>query len=394
MASSIRALTLTLNDTQIRNLNATPVTCIRAPGAGKGIFVWYATFAWSGGVAYTLPGTPVSLSLATPAQRAASEASGYYTRPIAGLLDSADPLLAFGVFDGFVGYDNSALNAPADAIDPALLHNQPLQIAYDGDAGGECTDGDAANTLSVHIYYSIIPVPTPPPPFSPAAIANVLWLDAIDLGLTNGAAVPEWDAASGSVASLAQPTSGNQPTYHTSGIPAGAFVAISDTPDSQWLTAALGSAVLPPGDFYIHLTLSVIDFFSYNSVLLIGGDTAESPSTAFTLYIHNQMLSFELIDGADYDFDTTLSTTTWYQIEIMYQSGVFSAAIGGIDESTTHTLAFTPPSSDTVITLGNDRPLYSDDGNVNIASLVIHSGSITSDQRAAMRSYITERYGV
>lgn len=152
-----RVATVTLNNAQIIGLGAgNGITVIAAPGAGKGIAVFLAVLRIHiVGTGYTGGTSDAGVILAESGLAQVHHTSLLPTPGLGSVGDyvaTLSPALTVGVFPST--WESSALSTVDSLSD---YENKPVVIT-DANLDGAYTGGNAANTLTVTVFYAIIDV--------------------------------------------------------------------------------------------------------------------------------------------------------------------------------------------------------------------------------------------
>lgn len=159
MASGISYVDAQLTDAQIKALPSTPFVVAPAPGVGLAIMFHHGyLLADTTGGAYGGFGTNAYLHLSIAGN------------PVASLI--AEDIGAFGQLTNFLGAlsPRVAVLGPTIAMpslesynlaglltSAATIEDQPLRLHFQSDEGTALTGGHASNSLSVRVFYSLVP---------------------------------------------------------------------------------------------------------------------------------------------------------------------------------------------------------------------------------------------
>jgi len=146
--SLLQKAEIILTDAQIKALPTIPVEIVPPPGANKVIQLVGCTFSYNTSAgAYTLPGTPGNILVAINIPPGtASLGVGYNTT---GTLDTTTPQLRSSFWGAtFIDIAQNAFPSQAEVV------NKNLGVY--SDASADFTGGNAANTLKVTVYYTIV----------------------------------------------------------------------------------------------------------------------------------------------------------------------------------------------------------------------------------------------
>lgn len=142
---TVGAEKIILTDAQIKALPSAPITLVPAPGVGK--IIYYLNGAWRldnvAGAYTNVNSLGVALQVDTITAGDAAQIETYLAN------EDTSPYI----------FSANSTNAIWEAVLQSDLENKPLILTVtNGAPGGDFTGGNAANTLSITIYYVIIDV--------------------------------------------------------------------------------------------------------------------------------------------------------------------------------------------------------------------------------------------
>lgn len=140
--SMIQLKTLTLTNAQIKALPTTPIEAIPAPGPGKQVVPWLAFCRLDSGGAYTNFDMSTLLALA-------------YEESSNSILATSAPDLLLG---SSVDYNLQLAPASGTGDVDAVVVDAPVMLKFANGSSGNLTGGNAANALTIQIYYGTIDV--------------------------------------------------------------------------------------------------------------------------------------------------------------------------------------------------------------------------------------------
>ncbi len=143
LSEMVQLVTLELTDAQIKALPTTPIELIPAPGPGKQNVAWLGFTHFDSHGAYTNFDMGISMSV------------GYKDSSNAMLSTSAPDLLLGSSSD----YNLQLTPAFGSGDLDAIVVDTPVQLKFNNGGSGNLTGGNAANVLTVKVYYGVIDVP-------------------------------------------------------------------------------------------------------------------------------------------------------------------------------------------------------------------------------------------
>lgn len=143
LSEMVQLATITIANANIKTLPTSAIELIPAPGPGKQIVPWLAFCHLKSAGAYTNFDMSTSLSVA------------YDTSSNKILTTSAPDLLLGSAVDYNLQLGNASGTGDVDAV----VENAAVKLKFDNGGSGNLTGGNAANVLTVKVYYGVIDVP-------------------------------------------------------------------------------------------------------------------------------------------------------------------------------------------------------------------------------------------
>lgn len=238
------------------------------------------------------------------------------------------------------------------------------------------------------------PAVVPPPPFSPADIANLgLWLRS-DLGITlNGSDVSAWADQSGSGNNVSQGTASRQPAYNASGGP-NSLPSLDFTFTDRHLLAS-GAVSL----------LSAVAGYTLYLVLKRPNTTINTISLSF----ENASMTDQVVTDIAYCYadSATYANAASTDTDWMIRKTVFDGSQGtdagrmkSYENGVQQTLSFTGvmpavTASSAFFLIGDyfsDLPVWDFDGS--IVEILVWPRTLTGGEQTQVDDYLSTRYSI
>ena len=156
--SHIQYVDVQLSDAQIKALPSTPIEIVAAPGAGLAYVLHAAWLLLKPTANYVVPAEDINMTLtvACGVQRlsALDDAGTLNSTPARSFIGSATAVAAYLAPELEANLNVTVVSGPWQVTD---MDDQPIVLAMGADDTLPLTDGDPANTLSVRVWYSLVP---------------------------------------------------------------------------------------------------------------------------------------------------------------------------------------------------------------------------------------------
>jgi len=218
--------------------------------------------------------------------------------------------------------------------------------------------------------------------FSPLSLSPLIWLDATQLGLSDGASVAQFTDLSGNGNHFVQATTANKPTFRSSGIN-GKPAVEGDGVDDAMTLAAFGAQAT----WWGFITLRLIAIPAYG---VVWGVNDYNPDANYILLEINA--SAQLRIGTNITTTTpNLAAVTGVNYSFLLAGSASAGSLKGdtLSPDSTRALNFSRANeASRLFNRGDSQP-----SNVRIGELVYGSGTLTADQQTALWTYASTKWG-